>query len=172
MKFTFTIRKGDFTQEQKEYVEKKLAKLDKYFNGDTDVSVTFGEIRELKTLEVTVKQGSLVYRAEAREKDSNTSIDKIIDVLERQIRKHKTKLEKRLRENAFVDFSPFESDENVDYDITRTKNINVTPLSVEEAILQMELIGHTFFLFKNADEKDRFAVVYQRSDGGYGLINT
>lgn len=171
MKFTLTIKKGDFTPEHKEYAEKKLGKLDKYFSGDTEAKLTFGEVRELKTLEVTVKHGSLVYRGEAREKDSNIAIDKIVDVLERQIRKHKTKLEKRLRENAFEGFVPYD-DSEADYDITKTKNINVTPLTVDEAILQMELIGHTFFLFKNAEESDKFAVIYLRDDGGYGLINT
>lgn len=168
MKFIITQRRVEIDTETREYVEKKLEKLEKYFTQDATANVTFSELRENKIIEVTIKHDSLYYRAQEGSKEFMSSIDKIIDILERQIRKHKTKLEKRLRTDAYIDILPFE--EKVDYDVVRRKKFDVTPFSVEEAILQMEMLQHNFFFFKNADDDDKYCVLYIRDNGGYGII--
>lgn len=168
MIFRITQRKVEVKQDVRDYAEKKLQKLEKYFNKESTANITFSEIRENKVIEVTVNHSGLYFRAEEKAKDYNFAIDKIVDILERQIRKHKTKLEKRLRDDAYNDIPVYE--EVVEYDIIRRKNIEAKPYSVDEAILQMELLGHKFFFFKNVDEGDAYCVVYMRQDGGYGIL--
>ncbi len=171
MKFIVTQRKTEVEQSVKDYAEKKLAKLEKYFTKDSTANITFNELRELKIIEVTVAHNGLFFRAECRDKEELAAIDKIVDVLERQIRKNKTKLEKRLRVDAFQDEMPASFAE-VDFDIVRKKHFDVKPYTEEEAILQMEMLGHKFFFFQNADQNDRYSVIYSREDGGYGLIQS
>lgn len=170
MKFIITQRKVEIENDVREYAEKKLAKLEKYFNNDSTANITFSELRESKIIEVTVKHSSLLFRAQEKAKDYLTAIDKIVDILERQIRKHKTKLEKRLHKEAFADIMP--SDDTADYEITRRKNFAVESYTVDEAILQMELLGHAFFFFKNADDNDSYSVLYIRDNGGYGILES
>lgn len=170
MTFIMTQRKVDVEATVKEYAEKKLSKLERYFSKDSTANITFSEIRENKIIEVTVKHSSLYFRAQEQAKDYQTAIDKIVDVLDRQIRKHKTKLEKKLRDNAFEGVESYE--DKVEYEVIRTKNFNVESLTIEDAILQMEMLGHNFFFFKNADNNDKYSVLYERANGGYGLIES
>ncbi|MFI3115057.1 MAG: ribosome-associated translation inhibitor RaiA [Clostridia bacterium] len=163
-----TQRKVEVEAKVKEYAEKKLSKLERYFSKDSTANITFSEIRENKIIEVTIKHSSLYFRAQEQAKDYQTAIDRIVDVLDRQIRKHKTKLEKKLRDNAFDGVEAYE--DKVLYDVVRTKNFDVESLTIEDAILQMEMLGHNFFFFKNADNKDKYCVLYERANGGYGLI--
>lgn len=168
MTFIMSQRKVEVEQSIKDYAEKKISKLERYFSKDSTANITFSELRENKIIEVTVKHSSLYFRAQEQAKDYQTAIDKIVDILERQIRKHKTKLEKKLRDNAYDGIDAYE--EEVDYDVVRRKSFEVESYTVEEAILQMEMLGHNFFFFKNADERDKYCVLYIRDNGGYGII--
>ncbi len=170
MKTTIVSRKYELTNDIKERLEKKLGKLDKFFNDESsaDATVTFSEERGRHRVEITIFCKGTIFRAEVFESDPISSIDKATDIIERQIRKNKTKLEKKLRT---VDFSAFgdTSEPEDSYKITRTKKFELTPMSVDEAILQMNLVGHEFFLFLN-DETDEVNLVYRRKNDDYGLI--
>jgi len=174
MKFIFTERKTSLSDEVKAYAEKKLSKLDKYFRKDAVAYVTAGVERGRHWLEVTVKHDSMFFRAKEKGEDICRAIDDAETTIDRQIRKNKTRLEKRLREGAFdMSYSAPEAEDSVEeekeFDVVRTKRFSVKPMTVEEAILQMNLLGHSFFVFKSMDE-EMFSVVYRRKDGGYGLI--
>ena len=129
-------------------------------------------------MEVTIRSGGTIFRASESTSDMHASIDAAVATLERQIRKNKTRLEKRLRQDAFVrtvdaeevsSFAP-EEEEEEEFRIVRTKRFPIKHMTVDEAILQMNLVGHTFFAFRNEDEGGAFSVVYKRNDGGYGII--
>ena len=171
MKSNIVARKYEVTPDIRERLDKKLAKLDKFFPEETGATVTFSSKRGRDNVEITIFYKSMTYRAEVYETDALSGIDKAVDIIERQIRKNKTKLEKRLRDNAFD--APIEeefkdiSEETIT--ITRNKQIELVPMSNEEAVLQMNLTSHDFFVYKN--EKDgKVNIVYKRYDGGYGLL--
>ena len=171
MKFTFTEKRMDATPAMKEYAEKKISKIQKYFKSDSEAFVTFSTERGRYIAEVTVKNNGMYYRVKEVTSDMCASIDSAVAAIERQIRKNKTKLEKRIRTDAFereIHIIPDEPEE--EFKIVRNKRFSIDPMSVEEAILQMNLLGHSFYAFKNANEGDTFSVVYTRNDGGYGLI--
>lgn len=174
MKFIYTERNFNFTEDLRAYSEKKLSKLDKYFRSDAEASITARTERGHSCIEVTVRSGGMLYRAACRDTDVFRAIDSAEVMIDRQIRKNKTRLEKRLRDGAFETLIATDSAEAVEeereFDIVRTKRFSVKPMTVEEAILQMNLLGHEFFVFKNANDDERFSVVYKRRDGGYGLI--
>lgn len=175
MKFTYTERNFDFSDDLRAYAEKKLSKLDKYFRSDAEASITGRSERGRYCLEVTVKSNSMFFRADVRENDVYHAIDAAEATIDRQIRKNKTRLSKRLREDAFdkIVFTPEEAiEEEREFDVVRTKRFSVKPMTVEEAILQMNLLDHAFFVFKNVAMDDHFSVVYKRNDGGYGLIES
>lgn len=172
MKFTFTEKRIDATPAMKEYAEKKISKIDKYFKTESEAFVTFSTERGRYIAEVTIKNNGMFYRVKETTGDMCASIDSAVATIERQIRKNKTRLEKRLRTDAFervvvpmVDDEPEE-----EFKIVRNKRFSIQPMGVQEAILQMNLLEHEFFAFRNADAGDAFAVVYKRNDGGYGLI--
>ena len=172
MKFTFTEKRIDATPAMKEYAEKKISKIDKYFKTESEAFVTFSTERGRYIAEVTIKNNGMFYRVKETTSDMCASIDSAVATIERQIRKNKTRLEKRLRTDAFervvvpmVDDEPEE-----EFKVVRNKRFSIQPMGVQEAILQMNLLEHEFFAFRNADEGDAFAVVYKRNDGGYGLI--
>ncbi|MCX7614322.1 MAG: ribosome-associated translation inhibitor RaiA [Clostridiales bacterium] len=175
MKFVFTDRKVEVSDELKSYAQKKFEKLDRYFNKDATAHLTFSVQRGRHVVEATVNQGGMFFRAVENTGDMYASIDGTVGMIERQIRKNKTRLEKKLRVGAFErevpDLGPA-IEEIGKYNIVRRKRFDVKPMSVEDAILQMELLGHQFFFFKNYDNNDRCAVVYVRNDGGYGLIES
>jgi putative sigma-54 modulation protein len=173
MKFKITGKNFDVTDALKERVTKKLGKLDKFFNPQTEAQVTMSVQRNWHILEVTIPFGGFTLRAEVSGDDMYACIDKAEDILERQIRKNKTRLAKRLHTGAFEDPGVFRSDveveEETEFRVVRTKRFAVKPMPVEEAILQMNLLGHEFFMFSNA-ETNQVNVVYKRKDGNYGLI--
>lgn len=176
MRFIFTERKVDISDELRAYAEKKLSKLDRYFKNDAVATITAGQQRGKQWLEVTVKHDGMLFRATEKSDDLHQAVDCVQSTIDRQIRKNKTRLERRLREGAFEKetiqgdkSSPIE--EERDFDIVRNKRFPVKPMAAEEAILQMNLLGHMFFVFKNM-ENEAYSVVYRRKDGGYGLIES
>lgn len=174
MKYIYTERNFNFTDDIKAYAEKKLSKLDKYFRSDAEATITARTERGHICLEVTVRSGGMLLRAACRDLDVFHTIDDAQSTINRQIRKNKTRLERRLRDGAFERMTPAVEDDAIEeereFDIVRTKRFPVKPMTVEEAVLQMNLLNHEFFIFKNANDEERFAVVYKRHDGGYGLI--
>ncbi len=168
MKVTITAKKMNISQSFSDYAEQKLgAKLDRFFPDEADAKITLAERRDQIILELTVKYNGIIYRAEQAAKDKNDALDVTIDRIIRQIRKQKTKIEKSLRANAFEGLAPEE--EETSYEVIRYKNFRLRPMSVDEAILQMNLLDHTFFMFKNA-ETGFINVVYKRDEGNYAVL--
>ena len=175
MKFVFTDKKVNMPAKVHAYAEKKVGKLDRYFKSEADASITFSVEKDRNVCEVTVRAGSMIFRASESTSDMFASIDSAVATLERQIRKNKTRLAKRLREDAFErsveEISTFVPEpEEEEFEILRTKKFPIKPMTAEEAVLQMNLLEHSFFAFRNEDSDGAFAVVYKRKDGGYGLI--
>ena len=158
MKFTFTEKRMDSSEDLRSYAE---------------AFVTFSIERGRFLAEITIHSNGLFYRASELTNDMYASIDSGVAAIERQIRRNKTRLEKRLREGAVVPapaFAPAEDDGDEEFKIVRSKRFSIKPMSPEEAILQMNLLGHEFFVFRNMDADEAFSVVYKRRQGGYGLI--
>jgi len=175
MKFVFTEKKAQVNSDVKAYAEKKISKLDRFFKGEADAFVTFETERGREIVEVTVRSSGTYFRSKAVTGDMYASIDAAVDTIEQQIRKNKTRLEKKLREGAFdreLMAEPVSEEPEDEFKVVRTKRFSIKPMTVDEAILQMNLLGHEFFMFRNADDDDGFAVVYRRNDGGYGLIES
>lgn len=175
MKFFYTERKVNISDALRAYAEKKLSKLDKYFNKEATAHITASQERGRYCLEVTVKYDNLYLRANEKDADLYHALDCAEATIDRQIRKNKTRLEKRLRAGAFDKVSLKDTpedgvEEEREFDIVRTKRFSVKPMTVEEAILQMNLLGHEFFVFKSVENDNAFSVVYKRNNGGYGLI--
>ena len=171
MKVAITGRKVQINDSLTERIEKKLSKLDKFFETDTLAEVTITKERNFNRVEITIRSAGLIFRAEDTAEDPNEAVDKLIDVLFRQIRRNKTKLEKKLRKEAFMDtnFGTEFDETEEEYQIVKSKKFPVKPMDVEEAILQMNLLNHKFFMFRNADTNE-INVVYCRKDGKYGLL--
>ena len=171
MKITYTARKVNLRDNFKERVEKKLKKFEKIFSDDATVNVVVTLNKNNQTVELTIKDNSMVYRAEKTQLEMNDALDKCIDVLGRQLRKNKSKLEKKLRAGSIDDL--FEADvvkdDEEEFKLLRTKQIPIKPVSVDEAILQMNMVGHKFYMFTNA-QSGQINVVYLRDDGAYGLL--
>lgn len=164
-------RQVTVTQDMKDLFAKKLGKLDKFFRDDADCNITLRERKNgRKVLEVTITSVGTLFRAETEEETWQNAIDKASATIERQIRKNKTRLEKRLRDSAFAREIEIEEpiEEEGEFDI-RVKSFDFKPMSPEEAILQMNLLGHEFFVFEN-DETHKVNVVYKRHANKYGLI--
>ncbi len=176
MKFTFTEKKIKVSDEIKEYAERKVGKIDRFFRGDSKAFITFSSERGRYRAEITIENNGMFYRVSELTGDMRASIDSACASIERQIRKNKTRLEKRLREGAFEkepveNNLPEEEEEEKDFEIIRSKRFPIKPMTAEEAILQMNLLEHEFFAFKNQSEGNAFAIVYRRNNGGYGLIS-
>lgn len=177
MKFTIIARKFDLTDKVREYVEKKLGKLDKFFKDESEARVVLGTIKDNDYIEATIYAGGMIYRAEESDKEILAAIDTLVDVIERQIRKNKTRLAKKIKKEAvfepqLISGENYTGGEETDaFDIVKVKRFQVKPMSPEEAILQMNLLGHTFFVFKNM-ETNEMNVVYRRNDGRYALIES
>ena len=169
MKITVSGKQLTVRPSLKELTEKKLAKFDRFFGDDTEAAVVYSCRHGLQYIELTIRYNATIFRAEEGADTFQTAIDRAMESLERQIRKNKTKLEKKLRDGAFDGYAPDdEIEEEEEFDI-RVKTFAVKPMSVEEAILQMELLGHQFYMFRD-DKTEEPCVVYRRKDGGYGLI--
>ena len=170
MQFTFTEKRIDAAQAMKEYAEKKISKIDKYFKTDSEAFVTFSTERGRYIAEVTIKNNGMFYRVKETTGDMCASIDSAVASIERQIRKNKTRLEKRIRAEVIEPAPAYDDEPEEEFKIVRNKRFSIQPMSVQEAVLQMNLLEHSFYAFRNADEGDAFAVVYKRKNGDYGLI--
>ncbi|MDF2857099.1 MAG: sigma-54 modulation protein [Neobacillus sp.] len=181
MKYNVRGENIEVTPAIREYIEKKISKLDRYFTEAPDakvnVNLRFNQDKSSK-VEVTITMPQLVLRAEETNIDMYAAIDLVTDKLERQIRKHKTKVNRKFREKGEfpITFATSENTEVQDLDedeleVVRTKRFDLKPMDSEEAILQMNMLGHNFYVFNNADT-NRTNVVYKRTDGRYGLIET
>ncbi|MCM3743851.1 ribosome-associated translation inhibitor RaiA [Sporosarcina luteola] len=175
----------DVTPAIREYVEKKVLKLERYFtegaNATAHVNLKVYNDKQTK-VEITIPMKNLTLRAEERHDDMYAAIDLIVDKLERQIRKYKTRVNRKFRERegvaAFLQSVEKERSNNEeqandesDFEVVRTKQFDLKPMDQEEAILQMNMLGHSFFIFTDADSEDTH-IVYKRKDGKYGLIET
>ena len=174
MKITYTARKVNLRDNFKERVEKKLAKFKKLFSDDAVAHVVVTLEKNRQTVEITIRDNRMVYRAESTQPEMNDALDRVVDILMRQIRKNKTRLEKRVKaggiEAITAELPPQIAEEpEEEYEVVRKKQILVKPISVDEAILEMNMINHDFFMFINA-ETDEMNVVYKRADGNYGVL--
>ena len=170
MKITVIGRKCTPRESFKERAEKRLKKIEKFFPEEVEAKVTATVEKNEQTVEVTIFHDGMIFRTQERAVNMNDALDKCADSLVRQIRKNKTRVEKKLRSGAFDAFDAsesFEADE--DFSVARSKEIVLKPQSVEEAILQMNLLDHRFYMFRNSAD-DKICVVYARNDGGYGLL--
>lgn len=175
----------EVTAALREYAEKKIGRLERYFDTPpaSPVNITLSVVKDMQNVEVTIPLPGVLLRAEERNTDMYASIDLVVEKLERQIRKHKTKVNRKYRqegglrslfkenfEASLNSYQPnYDLDEEDDFEVVRTKRFDLKPMDVEEAILQMNMIGHSFFVFSNMDT-DEVNVVYKRNDGKYGLI--
>ena len=175
MKFQFSEKKVKLPANVHAYAEKKVMKLARYFEEDAEALVVFSVEKNRNNVELTVRGAGTVFRANESTSDMFASIDASIGTIEGQIRKNKTRLARRLRQDAFtrtVEATSFAIEEPEDeLKIERVKEFYFKPMTREEAILQMNLLDHTFFAFRDEDNSGCFAVVYKRNDGGYGLLN-
>jgi len=169
MKITTVGRKCTIRDSFKDHAEKKLKKVERFFGDSAEAKITATVEKTCQIVEITVINNSMVFRSQERSENMNDALDLCVDSLVRQIRKNKTRLEKKIRDvsfDEFIDDTPVEED---DFEVIRTKTVDLRPESVEEAILKMNLVGHKFYMFLNA-ENGKVCVVYVRNDGGYGLI--
>ena len=174
MKFQFTEKKVSLPANVHAYAEKKVMKLERFFRDDAEAIVAFSVEKDRNKVEITVHAANTYFRASEATSDMFASIDAAVATIERQIRKNKTRLARRLRQDAFVRSAEVTSfvpdDEEHNFEIVRFKEFPMKPMAREEAILQMNLLEHNFFAFKDEENDQAFAVVYKRNDGGYGLI--
>ena len=176
MKFQFSEKKVKLPGKVHDYAEKKVMKLARYFEEDAEALVVFSTEKNRNKVELTVHGAGTWFRASESTSDMFASIDAAVGTIEGQIRKNKTRLARRLRQDAFVrsvqeetSFAPDPAEEE-DLSIVRVKTFYFKPMTREEAVLQMNLLEHNFFAFRDEDNGGAFAVVYKRNDGGYGLI--
>ena len=172
MNITITTRKVTVSDAFRERIEKKLMKLDRFFDADAQAVVTLSSQKNQETAEVTIKYKGMIFRAESTEEKAEAAFDQVIDRIVRQIRKNKTKLQKRLHLSGAPDFGELPetpADEEEIYDVIKVKKFGIKPMNVEEAILQMNMLGHAFFVFNNIDD-GAVNVVYRRRDGNYGVL--
>lgn len=173
MKITCTGRKVTLKEAFLERVEKKLAKLDKFFSDDAQAQVTVTVEKDWQTVEITVRDKGFASRAEKSGDRMEEAFDSALDLLTRRIIKNRKKLENRVCQPAVQDYiaQEYTSGDPVDeqYDVIREKHFIVKPCTVEEAILQMNMLGHAFFLYRDADT-DSIQVVYRRKNGSYGVL--
>ena len=166
-------RQVTISDDMKEFVEKKLAKFDRYFPKGADAAVTFRKVRDAVCAEITITVGGTLFRGEEKSADYKSALTRAIDVIEGQIRKNKTRLEKRMKSSfaaaeAAIGGSDAPVEEEGVFDI-RVKSFALKPMTPEEAILQMNLLGHSFYAFEDADT-GATCVVYKRNAGSYGMI--
>jgi len=177
--YTIRGKNIEITQPLREYVEKRVGKVTKYFDNVQQISVLLTVTKGQHVVEVTVEVPSgVLLRGEESTTDMYTSIDLVVEKLERQIHKQKTKLAKRFRAGGFKSeviaeskFNNDQSDDSDEYPVVKTKRFSVKPMDVQEAIMQMNLLNHNFFVFRDATTED-ICVVYKRNDGAYGLLES
>ena len=167
------IIRGDNTKSIKDYIESKINKLDKYFeNNDFTATVLTKKEGRNQKIEVTIPTTTFTLRNEAVNEDLYAAIDNVVDKLERQIRKNKNKINKKNNKKVIQDFELILEDEFIeDEKIVKRKNLELKPIDEEEAIIEMEMLGHNFFVFKDVDSEN-ICVLYKRKNGNYGIIET
>ncbi len=174
MKFQFSEKKVQLPGNVHAYAEKKVMKLARYFEEDAEALIVFSVEKNRNNVELTVHGAGTWFRARESTSDMFASIDAAVGTIEGQIRKNKTRLARRLRQDAFVrtaeETSFVAEEKEEDLSIVRIKKFHFCPMSREEAVLQMNLLEHNFFAFRDEDNNGAFAVVYRRNDGGYGLL--
>lgn len=168
MKISTTGRKVSLKPAFVERADKRLSKLDKFFSDEAAAQVTVTVEKDWQTVEITVRDKGFVARAEKSAENMEDALDAAVEVLTKQIVKNRKRLETKLYKAAFDDYAGAEQEEE-SFAVVREKHFYVKPASVDEAILQMNLIGHSFFLFRNVDS-DEVNVVYRRKNGTYGLL--
>ena len=174
MKFQFSEKKIKLPGNVHAYAEKKVMKLARYFEEDAEALIVFSVEKNRNNVELTVHGADHWFRAHESTSDMFASIDAAVGTIEGQIRKNKTRLARRLREDAFtrtVEETSFAEETEDRLDIVRVKSFRFAPMTREEAVLQMNLLEHNFFAFRDEDNGGCFAVVYRRNDGGYGIID-
>ena len=170
MNITIVGRKCNPREDFRLRAEKRLSKVEKLFGEEASAKVTATVEKTCHIVEVTVTKSGMIFRAEESAENMLDALDACVDSLIRQIRKNKTRLDKKLHSAVLEDFMDFDVDEETDFQVIREKTVALKPQSVEEAILQMNLLGHQFYMFLNA-ETDEINVVYKRNATGYGLIS-
>ena len=179
MKINYTARKVTLKDNFKERVEKKLKKYDRVFSDNAEAMVTVTVYKNRQTVEITIKDNGMIYRVENTRPEMNEALDIDIDKLSRQIRKNKTKLEKRIRPSVLDEYpdetidaeADEEIQEELSYEVLRRKSVYLKPMKTDEAILRMNMVNHKFFMFLNADT-DKVSVVYIRDNGDYGMLES
>lgn len=174
MKVNIIGRQLNVYEDTRKLIEDKLSKFDKFFGGGGVATVTLARSHGNSLLEITIDAGKTLFRSEVEADSFRDALDRSVENIERQIRKNKTKLRKRMREGGIENFESSMDWAGAEVEeenamVIKTKKFEYTPMSVEEAILQMNLLGHSFFVFNDA-ETDKTCVVYKRKDGQYGLI--
>ncbi|MDI3534648.1 MAG: putative sigma-54 modulation protein [Thermosediminibacterales bacterium] len=171
MKITVSGKNMDVTDALKDYAVKRISKIDKYFDNDIEAQVTMNVEKDRHIVEVTIPINGIILRGEEETADMYSSIDLVVEKLERQIHKYKTKINRKLRKTAFKfnNKNMIEDVKNEEPKVVKTKRFAIKPMTIEEAILQMNLLDHDFFVFFNA-ETEEANVLYKRKDGNYGLI--
>lgn len=173
MKINFMDKKMETTQELRDYAAKKVNKLDRLFRQESEGTVVFSRERGRYTAEVTVSNNKMIYRASETTGDLFASVDSCVASIERQIRKNKDRLSKKLKSEPIVwntGAAGESEEESEELTIIRSKRFTMEPMTPEEAVLQMNLLGHSFYAFRNMEDNGSFAVVYRRENGGYGLL--
>ena len=177
MKTTILLRQVTVKDDVRELIEKKIGKLDKFFLENAEAYVTLSKKREQEILELTITADGVLFRSEVTGPSFCHAIDSAVDNIERQIRKNKTRLAKKIRSGSFLDVvaadlgaSADDVEEETEFPIRR-KTFDLKPMTAEEAIMQMNLLGHAFFVFEDQDT-EQICVVYKRKNGEYGLIET
>ena len=171
MKTNIYVRKIELGKEKKEMLIKKIDKLGKFFDDEAQADIVVSEQKDKMIVEVTIRTADMIYRAEERDVEVYNAADDIVDAITKQIRKNKTRLAKKLREGVSKEVEFFDEtvQDDVEIKIVKTKTHHVKPMSAEEAVLQMNLLGHEFFMFKNA-ESGLVNVVYRREEGNYSVL--
>lgn len=170
MNIRLIAKKFDVTDDVREWIDKKLKKLDKFFLEDTEAVVVLIGTRIGEKIEITIQSNGAIFRAEVADKDYKCALDSALAHLERQIRKNRTRLEKKIRvKKEYLDALEVIEEEEDKLTVVKEKRFDMHPMTVDEAILQMNLLQHTFYMFLNSDT-GTYNVVYQRADGDYGVI--
>ncbi len=175
MTYRILCKQVELAESSKEKVIAKMKKLDKFFDSSDECKIQVSEQREQMIVEITFVYKGYTIRSEARNQDLLVAVDTCLSNIDRQIRKNKTKLAKRLRDDALenytVDFGEEVSEDNEEFKIIKVKQVEAKPMMAEEAILQMNMLGHNFFIFTDPDTM-KTNVVYKRKDGNYALIES
>lgn len=175
MTYTILCKKVELSDSSKKKITDKVKKLSKFFNDDTECKIVVSSQREDMIIEITFPYKGFIIRAEAREHEMLNAVDACLANIDRQIRKNKTKLAKRLRDSAIenydIDLGGGSEQPEEEFNIIKKKHLSTKPMMVEEAILQMNMLGHDFFIFDDPDTS-KTKVVYKRKDGNYALIET